>query len=54
MNSEPPSINEPEKKESAKEFLYACWCERESVSTPIDYSSFDDYIKQLDILGKLD
>lgn len=51
-SGEPPSTELKEKK-PAKINIYDCWCEEEEISIPIDYSVFDEYIKELDLQGRL-
>jgi hypothetical protein len=53
MNSEPPSIYFTD--ETKKELnILECWCELESKNVFVDYSAFDDYIRYLDKIGRLE
>lgn len=52
MNEEPPSGNLPEEK-PVKVNIYDCWCEEEDITNPIDYSSYDEYVRKLDLLGRI-
>jgi hypothetical protein len=49
-----PDKPTPHKDEAITEFIYKCWCESEPIVNAVDYSAFDDYIKQLDLLGELE